>query len=109
MTKLPDRKTPNIIKQTFTENLPEMSEYSSALNVSSFSVGKLTNAFIAGKYAIWPLLTCRSKVSRYLNKRKFIFTVEFRPYQLWQDLYEFLSRLIHIKQPNVLKAHLQSM
>lgn len=29
--------------------VPEMSEYSSALKVSSFSVGRLTKAFMAGK------------------------------------------------------------
>jgi len=37
------------INRNMEQSLPDMSEYSSALNVNSFSVGKFTNAFIAGK------------------------------------------------------------
>lgn len=36
-------------KRVIIIHVPEMSEYSSALKVSSFSVGRLTKAFMAGK------------------------------------------------------------
>lgn len=66
-------------------HIPDMSEYSSALNVSSLSVGRFTKAFMAGKYAMCPLLTWRSKVSRYLHVHTQHASITFteQTFQLW--------------------------